>query len=145
MDLTLCNVHGCVRKMPVTRSACSLGPCSLGAQPPCCTEERPTWRSSRTTNPHPSQAPAPTSQATRLSHLQVLPSGATPAGAVGSRDQPPQMSPAQRGESKNVLVIQSCPPLCNPIDCSLPDSPVHGILRARILEWVAISFSRRSS
>ena len=31
---------------------------------------------------------------------------------------------------------------CDPMDCSLPGSPVHGILPARILEWVAISFSR---
>ena len=34
---------------------------------------------------------------------------------------------------------------CDPMDCSLPDSSVHGILQARILEWVAISFSRGSS
>ena len=34
---------------------------------------------------------------------------------------------------------------CNPMDCSPPGSSVHGILQARILEWVAISFSRRSS
>ena len=33
---------------------------------------------------------------------------------------------------------QSCPTLCNPIDCSPPVSSVHGILQARILEWVAI-------
>ena len=36
---------------------------------------------------------------------------------------------------------QSCPTLCNPIDGSPPGSPVPGILQARILEWVAISFS----
>ena len=36
-------------------------------------------------------------------------------------------------------VIQSCPILCNPMDCSLPGYSVHGILQARILEWVAIS------
>ena len=35
--------------------------------------------------------------------------------------------------------------LCDPVDCSLPGSTVHGILQARILEWVAISFSRGSS
>ena len=34
--------------------------------------------------------------------------------------------------------IQSCPTLCNPMDCILPASSVHGILQARILEWVAI-------
>ena len=44
-----------------------------------------------------------------------------------------------------VLVTQSCLTLCDPIDCSPPDSSVHGILQARILEWVAIPFSRGSS
>ena len=42
-------------------------------------------------------------------------------------------------------LLQSCPPLCDPIDCSPPGSSVHGILQARILEWVAIPFSRASS
>ena len=36
---------------------------------------------------------------------------------------------------------QSCSTLCDPMECSLPGSSVHGILQARILEWVAISFS----
>ena len=44
-----------------------------------------------------------------------------------------------------VLVTQSCPTLCGPMDCSLPDCSVHGILQARIVGRVAISFSRRSS
>ena len=39
-------------------------------------------------------------------------------------------------------VAQSCPTLCDPVDCSPPSSSVHGILQARVLEWVAISFSR---
>jgi len=43
------------------------------------------------------------------------------------------------------LVAQSCPTLCDPMDCSLPGSSVYGILLARILEWVAITFSRGSS
>ena len=38
--------------------------------------------------------------------------------------------------------LQSCPTLCEPMDSSPPGSPVHGILQARILEWVAISFSK---
>ena len=42
-------------------------------------------------------------------------------------------------------IVQSCPTLCDPMDCSLPGSSVHGILQARVLEWVAISFSRGSS
>ena len=38
-------------------------------------------------------------------------------------------------------VTQSCPTLCNPMDCSLPGSSVHGIFQARVLDWVAIAFS----
>ena len=45
-------------------------------------------------------------------------------------------------ESVIVLVAQSCPTLSDPIGCSLPGSSVHGILQARILEWVTIFFSR---
>ena len=41
--------------------------------------------------------------------------------------------------------LQSCLTLCDPMDCNPPDSSVHGILQARILEWVAISSSRGSS
>ena len=42
-------------------------------------------------------------------------------------------------------VAQLCPTLRDPMDCSLPGSSIHGIFQARILEWVAISCSRRSS
>ena len=48
-------------------------------------------------------------------------------------------------ERKEREVAQSCPTLCNPVDCSLPGFSVHGILQARILEWAAISFFRGSS
>ena len=44
-----------------------------------------------------------------------------------------------------MLVAQSFPTLCDPMDCSLPGSSVYGILQARILEWVTIPFSRGSS
>ena len=47
--------------------------------------------------------------------------------------------------TKEVLVTQSCLTLCDPTDCNPPGSSVHGIFQARILEWVAISFSRGSS
>ena len=40
--------------------------------------------------------------------------------------------------------LQSCPTLCNPMDCSPPGSSVHGILQARILDWVAMPSSRGS-
>ena len=48
-------------------------------------------------------------------------------------------------KGKESEVAQSCLTLCDPVDCSLPGSSIHGILQARILEWVAISFSRGSS
>ena len=51
----------------------------------------------------------------------------------------------QKKRGKKVLVAQSCLTLGNPMDCRLPGSSVHGTLQARILEWVAISFSRGSS
>ena len=50
----------------------------------------------------------------------------------------PFLSPMHESESE---VPQSCPTLCDPIDGSPPGSPVPGILQARTLEWVAISFS----
>ena len=46
---------------------------------------------------------------------------------------------------KESEVAQSCPTLCDSMDYSLPRSSVHGIFQTRVLEWVAISFSRGSS
>ena len=51
----------------------------------------------------------------------------------------------QKSRSVKVNVAQSCQALCDPMDGSPPGSSVHGILQVRILEWVAISFSRGSS
>ena len=39
-------------------------------------------------------------------------------------------------------VTQSCPTLCDPMDCSLPGSSIHGIFQARVLEWGATAFSK---
>ena len=50
-----------------------------------------------------------------------------------------------RKKGKEKEVAWSCLTLCDPTDCSLPGSSVHGIFQARVLEWVAISFSRGSS
>ena len=57
------------------------------------------------------------------------------------------VSVVQQHESARccVLVTQSCPTLCDTMDCSWPRSSVHGVFQTRILEWVAISFSRGSS
>ena len=49
------------------------------------------------------------------------------------------------GKKSESEVAQSYPTLCNPMDCSLPRSSILGILQARVLEWVIISFSRGSS
>ena len=46
-----------------------------------------------------------------------------------------------QGEGDGDEVAQLCPTLCNPMDCSLTGSSVHGILQARVLEGVAIAFS----
>ena len=51
------------------------------------------------------------------------------------------MSAAAAAAAAAAKSIQSCLTLCDPIDCSLPGSPVPGILQARILEWGAIAFS----
>ena len=42
-------------------------------------------------------------------------------------------------------VLKSCLTLCDPMDCSLPGSSVHGVLQAEILEWIAMPSARRSS
>ena len=53
-----------------------------------------------------------------------------------------KLGPLIQSESE---VAQSCLTLCDPVECSPSGSSVHGILQARILEWVAISYSRGSS
>ena len=53
-----------------------------------------------------------------------------------------EKSPIMQSESE---ITQSCPTLCDPMDCSLSGSSIHGIFQARVLEWIAISFSRGSS
>ena len=64
------------------------------------------------------------------------------APPVGINVRKPQRP---RDPKVKVLVTQSCLTLCDPVDCSRPGSPVHGILQVRILEWVAIPFPRRFS
>ena len=62
----------------------------------------------------------------------------SPALAVGSLQL---ASPGKLHAAAAAKSLQSCPSLCDPRDGSPPSSPVPGILQARILEWVAISFS----
>ena len=80
-------------------------------------------------------------------HKQLSPQ--MPGPVLGTRMQPwAKQIPALMEtytQRKGELVTQSCPTLCDPVDCNPPGSSVHGILPARILEWVAIPFSRESS
>ena len=55
------------------------------------------------------------------------------------------LPPPRFSLNESELVAQLCPTLCDPMDDGLPGSSVHGILQARILQWVAIPFSRGSS
>ena len=57
----------------------------------------------------------------------------------------PRLYHSESSEVKWSEVAQSCPTLCDPVVCSPPGSSIHGILQARRLEWVAISFSTGSS
>ena len=76
-------------------------------------------------------------------HLWVLPDAPNP---VPTWTISLELGRMVQGEVKmKVLVTQSCPTLCDPTDCSLPGSSVHGIFWAKILEWVAIPSSRGSS
>ena len=66
---------------------------------------------------------------------------------VDPREQDSKLVVANAKEHPNlccggVVWSLSCVHSCDPMDCSLPGSSVHGILQARILEWVAISFSK---
>ena len=55
-----------------------------------------------------------------------------------------QISCKIKKKKNKVLVTQSCPALCHPMKCNPSVSSVHGILQAKLLEWVAIPFSRGS-
>ena len=67
-----------------------------------------------------------------------------PAQPRGFRKTAACPSLYSKGESESEAA-QSCPTLCDPMDCSLSGASVHGIFQARALEWIAISFSRGSS
>ena len=64
---------------------------------------------------------------------------------IGRQSEISSLLGGKKERKKECEVVQSCLTLCDPMDCSLPGSSIHGIFQARILEWIAISFSRRSS
>ena len=63
---------------------------------------------------------------------------------IGTKQENPYVGLSNKAKSDSE-VAQSCPTLCNPMDCSPPGFSIHGIFQARTLEWVAIAFSRGSS
>ena len=65
----------------------------------------------------------------------------SPACQADSLPSEPSGIPLLSAAAAAAKSLQSCPTLCDPIDGSPPGSPVPGILQARTLEWVAISFS----
>ena len=98
----------------------------------CCWKPYPGGRKEPERRPPPS--PLPTSMPQELwflRHLVVRTPLAAPSKRFGNL-------PAAAAAAKS---LQSCPILCDPTDGSPSSSPVPGILQARILEWVAISFS----
>ena len=68
-----------------------------------------------------------------------------PRMLAGTRSLPLTPTPSPLGQVVVVSFLSRVQLFCDPTDCSLPGSSVHGISQARILEWVAISFFRRSS
>ena len=73
-----------------------------------------------------------------------LSEGAPPVSHIGPHSECETKRGSVFSESEGE-VAQSCPTLCHPVDCSPPGSSVRGILQARILQCVAISYSRASS
>ena len=96
-----------------------------------------------------------TAEETKVRSLILIPQRLIPFNVWENLEQPREKMGGIEEESANLTlkemiereseVAQSCPTLCDPMDCSLLCSSVHGILQARILEWVAISFFRGSS
>ena len=99
-----------------------------------------TWPRSRYTAPLPLHGPLPATRLPSRYTVLLLPHQPPPL----NRTSPPSSLVVKPTPSTPVhaKLLQSCPALCDPVDCSPPGSSVHGILQARILEWVAIPFSR---
>ena len=81
------------------------------------------------------------------SDAQTVPTGAAPFCCFPYGGEPRRRGIQVSGQIRDLdnEGAQSCPTLCDPMDCSPPGSSVHGILQARIVDWVTISFSRGSS
>ena len=108
-------------KMPIVDQTRACGPGATPGSPGLC--------------PAPGSGPA-------LTSALLSPQ---PCGSCCHTRSPAWTPGLSRGQSVKALVAPSCPTLCDPVGCRPPGSSVHGILQARILEWVAIPLSRGSS
>ena len=88
---------------------------------------------------HPGQSRECTAPLLCLSASQQAPHGLVPTSGLHA------VPTSSRSRTDRGSAAQSCLTLCDPMDRSPPGFSVHGILQARILEWVAVSFSRGSS
>ena len=87
-------------------------------------------------------------QHSRRSDLIFQPGQLSPPGPLncgGWRRPLPDLWAKKEKKGKESEVAQLCLTLCDPMNCSLPVSSIHGVFQARVLEWIAISFSRGSS
>ena len=118
-------------------------PHAMGQLSPCATTTEPTfykYEAHRSRGCAPQQEKPPQWEAHVLELESSLCSPTT-------RDSPHKSNkdPAQPQDDNARSAAQSCLTLCSPMDCSPSGSSVQGILQARIVEWVAISFSREYS
>ena len=110
--------------------------------PPSCASWRPLAQHKQPIT-EPQQGHLPKSSQTH----PVLPTrswGPLPLSTVPPASNP-NSNPKPNSNTNLKESAQLCPTLCDPVDCSPPGSLVHGIFQVRVLEWVAISFSRGSS
>ena len=105
---------------------------------------QPTWHFSRQNGNHEEARRSPTRHISYISAFQAPGWKLTPRPLHRTQGRWGALVCEHPSLTCARSVAQSRPTLCDPIDCSLPGSSVHGILQARILEWVAISFSRGS-
>ena len=65
-----------------------------------------------------------------------------PLSSVGAKAKLKSLLLTESEIKSEIEVAHSCPTLCDPMDCRLSGSSIHGIFQARVLEWISISFSR---
>ena len=131
-----CKTCICAKSLQSCQPLCNPMDCSL---PVLCPRESP-GNNTRVGCPALFQGIFPTQGSNpHLLHLLHWQGGSLPPVPP---QKPKYLYTIHKSESE---VSQSCPTLCDPMDCSLPGSSTHGIFKARVLEWGAVFFSRGPS